>query len=100
MRDTLAAIFLAEAVIGAAGAAARPARSRCRAPSACCCSRASPASSLGRRAFGWLEGERYERAVLAVLALTALVALADERFDRDGRALPATFADRRVSLKS
>ena len=31
---------------------------------------------LGRRAFGWLQGERYERAVLSALALTALVALA------------------------
>ena len=31
---------------------------------------------LGRRAFAWLRGERYERAVLAVLAVSALVALA------------------------
>ena len=31
---------------------------------------------LGRRGFGWLQGERYERAVLSALALTALVALA------------------------
>ena len=31
---------------------------------------------LGRRAFGWLQGERYEWAVLAVLGATALVALA------------------------
>lgn len=30
---------------------------------------------LGRRAFAWLRGERYERAVLALLAVTALVAL-------------------------
>jgi hypothetical protein len=30
---------------------------------------------LGRRAFAWLHGERYERAVLALLAVTALVAL-------------------------
>ncbi|HEV7807764.1 MAG TPA: hypothetical protein VGO80_18225 [Solirubrobacteraceae bacterium] len=31
---------------------------------------------LGRRAFGWLQVERHERAVLAALALTALVAVA------------------------
>ena len=30
----------------------------------------------GRRAFAWLQGERYERAVLAVLVLSALAALA------------------------
>jgi hypothetical protein len=36
----------------------------------------TPAQMRGRRAFGWLQGERYEWAVLATLAATALVALA------------------------
>ena len=69
---------------------------RCSSPSRCsrcrCCSRArrsrcpprvwallvaALAGQLaGRRAFAWLQGERYERAVLAVLVLSALAALA------------------------
>ena len=75
MRDTLAAIFIVEAALGlpilllaetftlpaavwvllGAGAAGQV---------------------LGRRAFAWLRGDRYERAVLVVLALSALGALA------------------------
>ena len=35
---------------------------------------------LGGRAFGWLQGDRYERAVLAALAATALVALGSTVF--------------------
>jgi uncharacterized membrane protein YfcA len=75
MRDTLAAIFLAEALIGLpalllSGAFDAP-------PALGILLLAGLAGQvLGRRAFGWLRGERYERAVLCALALTALVALA------------------------
>jgi uncharacterized membrane protein YfcA len=73
-RDTLAAIFLAEAVLGL------PVLLLSRtfaAPHAVgVLLLAGLAGQLaGRRAFGWLEGDRYENVVLAVLALTAIVAV-------------------------
>ncbi len=75
MRDTLAAIFVAESVLGLpvlvlSGTFTAP-------PALGVLLLAGLAGQLvGRRAFGWLEGERYEWAVLAALAATALVALA------------------------
>jgi uncharacterized membrane protein YfcA len=74
-RDTLAAIFIAESVLALpalllTGTLALP-------PAVGALLLAGLAGQLlGRRAFGWLRGERYERAVLAALALAALVALA------------------------
>jgi uncharacterized membrane protein YfcA len=74
-RDTLAAIFLAQAVVGVptlllSGTYTAP-------DSVWALLLAGLAGQLaGRRAFGWLRGERYERAALVVLAATALVALA------------------------
>lgn len=75
MRDTLAAIFVAQAML------ALPVlllTATFTVPTAvwALLSAALAGQVLGRRAFGWLEGERYERAVLAVLALSALVTLA------------------------
>lgn len=75
MRDTLAAIFVAQAVLAlpalvATGTLTLP------AGAGALLAAAVAGQLLGRRAFAWLHGERYERAVLAVLALTALVALA------------------------
>lgn len=75
LRDTLAAIFIAESLIAlpallASGTLEMP-------PVVGTLLLAGLAGQLlGRRAFGWLQGERYERAVLVALALTALVALA------------------------
>ena len=75
MRDTLAAIFLAEAALGLP---ALLLSSTFRMPRAIVALLLAGLAGqlLGRRAFGWLQGERYERAVLAALALTALVAVA------------------------
>ena len=75
MRDTLAAIFIAESAI------ALPAlllTGTFEIPQAVGLLLVAGLAGqlLGRRAFGWLQGERYERAVLAALALTALVAVA------------------------
>ncbi|MGH2898324.1 MAG: hypothetical protein ACRDMZ_06585, partial [Solirubrobacteraceae bacterium] len=75
MRDTLAAIFVAEALL------ALPvllATDTFVVPGGAWVLRAAALAGqlLGRRAFAWLRGERFERAVLALLALTALVALA------------------------
>lgn len=75
VRDTLAAIFLAEAVIGVPALLLSGTFTAPRAAAALIL--AGLAGQLvGRRAFGWLQGERYERAVLAALAITALVAVA------------------------
>ena len=74
MRDTLAAIFVAESLLALpalvlTGTFTEP-------PAVGLLLLAGLAGQLlGRRAFGWLQGERYERAVLAALAATALVAL-------------------------
>jgi uncharacterized membrane protein YfcA len=74
MRDTLAAIFVAEAVLSfpallATGTFALP------GGVGALLAAGLAGQLLGRRAFAWLHGERYERAVLALLAVTALVAL-------------------------
>ncbi len=75
MRDTLAAIFLAEAVLGlpallVSGTFATP-------HAVGVLLLAGLAGQLvGRRAFSWLRGDRYENVVLAVLAFTAVVAVA------------------------
>jgi uncharacterized membrane protein YfcA len=75
MGDTLAAIFIAESLIALPALLLTDTFDMPRALVvlllACLAGQL-----LGRRAFGWLEGERYERAVLVALALTALVALA------------------------
>lgn len=74
LRDTLAAVFVAEAAIGspallATGTFDLP-------PALGLLLLAAVAGQLlGRRAFAWLEGERYERAVLAALAVAALAAI-------------------------
>jgi hypothetical protein len=74
MRDTLAAIFLVHAVLGLpalvlTGTFALP-------DAVWLLLLAGLAGQLlGRRAFGRLRGEHYERAVLAVLAVTAVTAL-------------------------
>ncbi len=75
MRDTLAAIFIAEALL------AWPillAADTFTVPAAVWALLLAGLAGqlLGRRAFAWLHGERYERAVLVVLALSALAALA------------------------
>ena len=75
MRDTLAAIFLAEALIGLPALLLSGAFTAPRAIGILLLA-GLLGQLVGRRAFGWLQGERYERAVLAALALTALVALA------------------------
>lgn len=74
MRDTLAAIFLAHAALGVpvlliSGTFAMPDAIWALGLAALA------GQLLGRRAFGWLRGERHERAVYAVLIATALVAL-------------------------
>ncbi|MEA2224650.1 MAG: uncharacterized protein QOH83_3026, partial [Solirubrobacteraceae bacterium] len=74
MRDTLAAIFVAEALLGfpallATGTFAVPAGVWALLGAGVA------GQLLGRRAVAWLRGDRYERAVLALLAVTALVAL-------------------------
>jgi uncharacterized membrane protein YfcA len=75
MRDTLAAVFVALSLVGApvlvaTGTFAVPAGAGALLVAG------AAGQLLGRRAFAWLAGERYEAAVLAVLAATALVALA------------------------
>jgi uncharacterized membrane protein YfcA len=75
MRDTLAAVFVALSVVGApvlvaTGTFAVPAGIGVLLVAG------AAGQLLGRRAFAWLGGERYEAAVLAMLAATALVALA------------------------
>jgi uncharacterized membrane protein YfcA len=73
-RDTLAAIFLAEALIALPALVLSDAFTVPRAAGILLLAGLA-GQLLGRRAFGWLSGERYERAVLAALAATALVAL-------------------------
>lgn len=75
LRDTLAAIFVAESLIALPALLLTDTFDMPRALVVLLLSGLA-GQLLGRRAFGWLEGERYERAVLAALALTALVALA------------------------
>jgi uncharacterized membrane protein YfcA len=74
-RDTLAAIFLAEALLALPALLLSDTFTMPRAIALLLLAGLA-GQLLGRRAFGWLEGERYERAVLAALALTALVAVA------------------------
>ena len=75
MRDSLAAIFFAQAVIGVPALLLSDTYA---APDhVWALLLAGLAGQLaGRRAFGWLRGERYEQAALVVLAVTALAALA------------------------
>lgn len=75
MRDTLAAVFIAEAALGLP---ALVVSQTFTVPTAVWVLLGAGVAGqvLGRRAFAWLRGERYERAVLAVLALSALAALA------------------------
>jgi uncharacterized membrane protein YfcA len=75
MRDTLAAIFLAEALIGVPALLVSDTFTQPRALGVLLIAGLA-GQLLGRRAFGWLQGDRYENVVLAVLALTALIALA------------------------
>jgi len=75
LRDTLAAIFIAESVIALPALFASDTLDMPPAVGALLFAGLA-GQLLGRRAFGWLQGERYERAVLSALALTALVALA------------------------
>lgn len=75
MRDTLAAIFLAEAVLGLPALLLSDTFTTPRSLAVLLLAGLA-GQLLGRRAFGWLDGDRYENAVLAILALTALVALA------------------------
>jgi len=74
MRDTLAAIFVVQALLGVP---ALLVTATFELPAGLWALVAAGLAGhlLGRRAFAWLRGERYEGAVLALLALTALVAL-------------------------
>ena len=74
MRDTLAAVFIVEAAIGLPVLLLTETFT---VPAAAWVLLAAGVAGqvLGRRAFAWLRGERYERMVLVVLALSALVAL-------------------------
>lgn len=75
LRDTLAAIFIVEAALGLPVLLVTETFT---VPAAVWVLLGAGVAGqvLGRRAFAWLRGERYERAVLAVLALSALGALA------------------------
>jgi uncharacterized protein len=78
MRDTLAAVFIAQSVL------ALPVlwlTTTFTLPGALWALLAAALAGqlAGRRAFGWLQGERYERAVLGVLVLSALAALLASR---------------------
>ena len=75
MRDTLAAIFLAEALIGLPALLLSGTFTAPRAAGVLLLAGLA-GQVAGRRAFGWLRGDRYENVVLAVLALTAVVAVA------------------------
>ena len=74
MRDTLAAIFVVQALLGLP---ALLVSGTFEIPTGVWALLATGLAGhlIGRRAFAWLRGERYEVAVLALLALTALVAL-------------------------
>ncbi|HVF77459.1 MAG TPA: sulfite exporter TauE/SafE family protein [Solirubrobacteraceae bacterium] len=75
MRDTLAAIFVVQAVLGLP---ALLLTATFELPDGVWALLAAGLAGqlLGRRAFGWLRGARYEQAVYAVLVATALLALA------------------------
>jgi len=75
MRDTLAAIFVAEAVLGLPVLLAT-ATFELPGHAGVLLGAGIAGQVLGRRGFALLGGDRYEAAVLVVLALTALVALA------------------------
>ncbi len=75
MRDTLAAVFIAQSVLAlpvllASATFVLPQEVWVLLAAALV------GQLAGRRAFAWLQGERYERAVLVVLVLSALTALA------------------------
>lgn len=75
MRDTLAAVFVAIAVLTAA--ALLIAGTFVLPPGIVVLVAAALAGQVaGRRAFAWLAGDRHEDAVLAVLAVAAVVAMA------------------------
>jgi uncharacterized membrane protein YfcA len=75
MRDTLAAVFVALSVIGTPVLLATDTFTMPEGIGVLLAAGAA-GQLLGRRAFAWLVGERYEVAVLVVLAATALIALA------------------------
>jgi uncharacterized membrane protein YfcA len=75
MRDTLAAVFIAQSVL-ALPALLLTATFTLPAAVWALLAAAVVGQLAGRRAFAWLRGERHERAVLAVLVLSALAALA------------------------
>ncbi len=74
-RDTMAAVFIAQSVLALPVLLVAAAFTLPGAVWALL-GAALAGQVAGRRAFAWLEGERYERAVLAVLVLSALAALA------------------------
>jgi hypothetical protein len=74
LRDTLAAVFIAESVIAVPVLLLTDTFASPHALGALLLA-GMVGQLLGRRAFGWLRGERYERVVLVTLAATALVAL-------------------------
>jgi len=75
MRDTLATVFIVESALGLPVLLLTQTFT---VPAAAWIMLAAGVAGqvLGRRAFAWLRGERYERAVLVLLALSALGALA------------------------
>ncbi len=75
MRDTLATIFIVEAALGLP-VLVLSATFTVPAATAVLIGAGAAGQLLGRRAFAWLHGDRYERAVLIVLAFSALAALA------------------------
>ena len=75
MRDTLAAVFIAQSVL-ALPVLLISATFAVPAAVWALLAAALAGQLAGRRAFAWLEGERHEHAVLAVLVLSALAALA------------------------
>lgn len=75
MRDTLAAVFIAQSVL-ALPVLALSATFTLPASVWALLLAAVVGQVAGRRAFAWLPGERHEQAVLAVLVLSALGALA------------------------
>ena len=74
MRDTLAAIFVVQALLGIP-ALLMTDTFELPASLWALIGAGLAGQLLGRRAFAWLQGERYEVAVLALLMLTALIAL-------------------------
>lgn len=74
MRDTLAAIFVVQALLGIP-ALLMTGTFELPASLWALIGAGLAGQLLGRRAFAWLQGERYEVAVLALLTLTALIAL-------------------------